>query len=133
MALNTGINVVCDRYASANQVHQGGKISDEDRRREFMAWLDKLEFEIFGIPQPDVSIYLDVPPAVSEGNMSDKLRDEVEKNPDYIRNSYKSAQWLMRNYPEKWIHIKCADGDTMRTREEIHQEVLAALRLRHIL
>lgn len=33
--LNAGIHVVSDRYVSANQLHQGGKIKDETARKKF--------------------------------------------------------------------------------------------------
>ncbi len=121
--LASGGYVICDRYASANQIHQGGKILDDKKRAEFLAWLEALEYGEFQIQRPDISIYLDVPPAVSEGLMSEKTRDIVEQNPEYLRNSHKSAQWLIKRNPESWIHIKCTERGMMRSREEIHTEV----------
>src|SRR5436189_2102949 len=118
--LASGEIVLCDRYASANQIHQGGKIENEVEREKFLAWLDQLEFVEYALPRPDISIYLDVPPEVSERLMSDRTRDQVEKNPNYLKNSHKSAQWLIAQRPKDWIHIKCMDGDKLRSREDIH-------------
>lgn len=132
-ALERGEFVVCDRYMSSNQIHQGGKISSEKKRLDFLAQLDVLEFGKFKIPRPDVCIYLDVPPAVSEVNMSEKTRDEVEKNPQYIQNSHDSAQWLIGRNPELWIHVKCTTRGLMRTREDIHREVVNKLHERNVL
>jgi len=126
-ALASGGYVVCDRYASANQIHQGGKFADPEKRATFLAWLDALEFEECEIPKPDLSIYLDVPPSVSEENMSGKTKDLVERNPWYLRNSHESAQWLMSRQPEKWVHVRCAPDGVMRDRDEVHLEIMRAI------
>ncbi|PIR04899.1 MAG: thymidylate kinase, partial [Candidatus Liptonbacteria bacterium CG11_big_fil_rev_8_21_14_0_20_35_14] len=59
--LNLGFTVLADRYATANQIHQGGKISNLKERKDFLKWLDTMEYEIFKIPKPDLVIYLDLP------------------------------------------------------------------------
>ena len=60
-ALNKNDFVIMDRYVSANQIHQGGKISDSTERRKFMQWLEDLEHDVFKLPKPDVVFYLSVP------------------------------------------------------------------------
>src|SRR3989338_2423382 len=55
--LNEGFVVIADRYASSNQIHQGGKISNSAKRKEFLAWLEDLEYWVFKIPPPDAIIY----------------------------------------------------------------------------
>jgi dTMP kinase len=127
-ALSSGVNVICDRYVSANQIHQGGKLNNPRKRRNFLAWLEQLEYGEYKIPRPDVAIYLDVPPAVSKTLMSDRTRDTVENNPRYLENSHRSAQWLIKEAPDKWLHVKCTKRGLMRTREEIHDEVMSRLR-----
>lgn len=131
-ALRAGRYVICDRYVSANQIHQGGKIKSIAKRKEFLAWLDNLEFHELGIPRPTVSIYLDVPPALSKELMSKKTRDIVENNPEYLENSHKSAQWLIRQDPERWLHVKCSRRSLMRSREEIHTEIITGLKARSL-
>ncbi len=132
--LERGAFVVLDRYKSANEIHQGGKIADRAVREKFLFWLDELEFGELAIPRPDISIYLDVPPVVSAQLMSQKTRDIVEDCPSYLENSHESAQWLVARYPEQWIHIQCCRKEgTLRTREDIHEEVVAQLKARSIL
>ncbi len=129
--LSSGGFVICDRYVSANQIHQGGKIEDEAEREEFLSWLDQIEFGEYALPRPDLCIYLDVPPEKSEELMSDRTRDQVESNPNYLRNSHKSAQWLITKRPDEWLHIRCLDEQGgMRKREDIHIEILAQLQNR---
>lgn len=133
-ALGRGEYVVCDRYTSANQIHQGGKIQDEGARIAFLEWIEKVEYEVLGIPIPDISIHLEVSVELSESNMSDKPRDELEKNLDYLRNSHKTARWLTTQRPDSWITIRCGDGfGEMRSREVIHQDVVRALEEKGVL
>ena len=65
--LNDGDTVVLDRYVSANQIHQGGKIFDTRKRKEFLLWLDEMEYGVFHLPRPHMVIYLDVPIDTSIG------------------------------------------------------------------
>lgn len=126
--ITEGGYVICDRYVSANQIHQGGKIENESEREDFLAWLDQMEFGEYSLPRPDVSIYLDVPPEVSRALMSDKTRDIVENNPTYLENSHKSAQWLISKRPEDWLHVRCLnDKGEMRERKDIHTEIVMRL------
>ena len=133
LILNTiasGGYVVCDRYVSANQIHQGGKIGDEKERFLFLTWLDELEYGQFRIPKPTVSIYLDVPLKISLELISEKNRDTVENNKKYLANSHESARWLMKERPHQWIRVRCADqeGRVLRSREDIHAEVVTKLK-----
>jgi dTMP kinase len=60
-------------------MHHGGKIQDPEERLEYISWLKNLEFEIFGIPEPDKVLFLDVPPEVSQ-----KLVEKKD-NREYIK------------------------------------------------
>lgn len=130
--IENGGYVICDRYASANQIHQGGKFENENERKDFLKWLDEMEYGVFKIPKPDIFIYLDVPLEISLELMSRKNRDTVENNHKYLENSRKSAEWLIKQNPERWIHIKCSDGIKIRTREDIHREIVEELKKRSL-
>ncbi len=56
--LDKGYVVIADRYVSANQIHQGSKIEDPKKRKQFLDWLDEMEFQVFAIPRPDLVVYL---------------------------------------------------------------------------
>ena len=64
--LAEGFTVIADRYASSSQIHQGGKISDPKKRKEFLSWLEELEYKTFKIPRPRAIIYLDMPVDISQ-------------------------------------------------------------------
>src|SRR3989344_5653032 len=59
--LAKGFIVIANRYVSANQIHQGGKIKSAAKRNAFIKWLNQMEYEVFKIPKPDITLYLDLP------------------------------------------------------------------------
>ncbi len=59
--LDTGRVVIVDRYVYSNIGYQCAKIADEKERERLRDWIMTLEYDYFAIPQPDVSIFLDVP------------------------------------------------------------------------
>ena len=45
--LAEGNIVIANRYASANQIHQGGKIANTKKREAFIKWLAEVGYKIF--------------------------------------------------------------------------------------
>jgi dTMP kinase len=127
-SLDKGKIVIADRYVSANQIHQGGKIKDIEVRKAFINWLDKLEYEVFKIPMPNLVVYLSVPVSVSEELLRKRYEDNGgqkdvhEDDPDFLRNSKECADWLAETQPN-WIKIDCAENGKMRPPEDIHSEI----------
>ncbi len=134
--LEKGYIVLANRYVSANQIHQGGKIKNAKKRAEFIKWLDEMEYKVFKIPRPNLVLYLSVPLALSIKMMKERnknakrnyvgnKKDVHEVDVDFQKNSRASALWLSETFPN-FIKIDCAGmgGKEIRTREDIHEEVL---------
>ena len=132
--LDSGVNVIADRYASSNQIHQGGKIIDSKKRKEFLAWLEKMEFGVFKLPRPDAILYLDVPLTITqellknESSQKKKIyqngkQDLVENSQQYLANSKKSAIKVVKEN-NNWIGLNCVKKGKLRSIEEISNEVL---------
>ncbi len=91
--LESGVSMVVDRYVASNMGHQGAKMPDADTRREFFSWLDDFEFNLMGIPRPDLNIVLSISDEQAQRNMtkrtseSDHASDIHESNPDFLRRS----------------------------------------------
>jgi len=136
--LEQGYVVLADRYVSANQIHQGGKIDNAKKRNEYLAWLDKMEHTIFGIPRPDLIIYLDVPFEVSREWLQKKVtkrkkgylkgrKDVAEDNLRYLKNSRNSALYLAKKQ-RNWRKITCCKGMVCMVPETVHEYVYDIVR-----
>ena len=132
--LKKGYIVVANRYVSANQIHQGGKIKNAKKRNDFIKWLDEMEYKVFGIPRPDVTLYLSLPinivlQLLKERDSSKMRRAYLKKKKDvheadvnHLINSRKSALWLSKTIPN-FIKIDCAPKKEILSREQIHEMV----------
>src|SRR5713226_797350 len=58
-ALAAGKFVLADRYAGSNMAHQSSRVHPE-QREEFIAWLKRLEYGLYGLPVEDLVISLRV-------------------------------------------------------------------------
>jgi dTMP kinase len=122
--------IVFDRYVSANMLHQGAKIAEADAREEFFKWVEHLEYDIFGMPRPDLTIYLDIPPEESQ-KLLQYIEDfgvavvdpEGQAKMHQVKVS-KCAKFLALTH-DKWQTVQCLTDGTLRTREDIHDEVYA--------
>jgi dTMP kinase len=134
-----GYVVVLDRYVSANQIHQGGKMTDPKKRKAFLEWLDRMEFGAFGLPRPDLVLYLDVPYEISarllaENGSSGKKtylrkheQDTVENNEKYLRDSRESALRLIQK-KNRFLRIACAARGEILPREVIADRIWEKVR-----
>lgn len=131
--LKKGYVVLANRYVSSNQIHQGGKIRDAKKRKDFLRWLDDMEHRVFGIPRPDVVVFLSVPIRVTLALMKDrdktheraylkKKTDVHENDPRFLENSRKSAIKLVEEL-NNFVKIECTKKNAMRTRDDIHEDV----------
>ncbi len=122
----SGATVVCDRYATSNAVHQASKL-DGAERDDYLDWLYDFEFEKLGIPKPDAVIYLDMPIDVSQRLMSGRYngdegrKDIHERDTAYLEHCRKAALYAADHLG--WSVIQCANGDNVRSREDIANDV----------
>ena len=109
-------------------VHQASKI-DESERDKYLDWLSDLEFNLYKIPKPDCVIFLDVPAEVSKSLMKDRnnkitgesQKDIHESDFEYLKKSYENSLYIAEKYD--WQKINCVEGDSMRTIDDIHNEI----------
>lgn len=122
--------VVADRYTTANAVHQCSKLPREEWDA-YLAWLFDFEYCKIGIPEPDLVIYLDVDPEVSQRLMTEryhgdeKKKDIHEKNTDYLKHSREAGQYCAQKLG--WKRIPCCSNGEMRSIEQIHEDIMAVI------
>jgi dTMP kinase len=138
--LKKGYIVLSNRYVSANQIHQGGKIADPRKRASFIKWLDEMEYKVFKIPKPDTVFYVSVPMPIilklikernkkTSRSYTGKRKDIVEGNIPYLTNSNKTALWLAKTQ-KNWIKIECVKDEVLCSRELIHEEIYKEVKRR---
>lgn len=121
--------VLADRYTTSNMVHQAVKITNPGEREEFLSWLWNFEFQLFGLPQPDCVIFLDMPPKYAVQLMDNRRnkitgseqKDIHESDKAYLEQAYKGALWLAEKYG--WHRIKCINNNQIRPIMDIHNEI----------
>ena len=59
--LAAGGTVLLDRYVYSNIAYQCAKLKDPQERKQLKDWIIETEFGPFGLPRPDLNIFLDVP------------------------------------------------------------------------
>lgn len=59
--LNDGGIVLLDRYVYSNIAYQCAKMKDAGEREKLRKWIFDTEYGQFGLPKPDLNIFLDVP------------------------------------------------------------------------
>lgn len=107
--LESGTNIVLDRYTYSNMAHQGGKIYDNTERRAMYEWIANLEFESLGLPQTDAKIFLHMPTdyaALLGKNRTEKL-DENERDKNHLYHAEKAFVEVANIYG--FNTIECVD------------------------
>lgn len=126
--LAEGKIVLCDRYVTANAGHQGGKIADHMDRLRFFKWLDNLEYNIFGIPKPDLNIILSVPAEAAvqliRGRKEDSGHEDNlhEKDLEHLKNSHKIYEEISKLFPNTKL-VQCVAGNELLSPRDIHNKV----------
>lgn len=130
-ALRTGTVVVCDRYTPSNLAHQAGKVSGADREAR-IAWIERLEYEVFHLPRPDLVFWLDMPVAQAMALVAKKsARAYTTATYDIHEASRTYLTGVRGVYADlagrpSWVPVACLDADhgTPRPIDAIAAEIL---------
>ena len=123
--------VLSDRYTTSNAVHQASKESGKNRDA-YLKWLYEFEYDKLGLPRPDLTIYLDVPTDFTEKMLRSREQatntqaDIHEKDMAYLATCRETGRAAAAYYG--WKVIQCVKDGAMRTIEDIHNEIYAAVR-----
>ncbi|MFS0773343.1 thymidylate kinase [Sphingomonas sp. 1P08PE] len=124
--------VVFDRYIASNMAYQAAQVGAGEAR-ELMGWIARLEVEQFGLPLPDLSIYLDTPVDVARGLI---LRKRRRSYTDEALDTYEADLTLQTrvraNYAAmaaegllgRWATVSTLADGALRPPREIASEVV---------
>lgn len=128
---HNGHTIVCDRYTTANAVHQCAKLPKSEWNT-FLDWLWDNEYDKLGIPRPDRILFLEMRPDLSAGlierrsQTEGRVKDIHELDRDYLDRCYEAACYASDYLG--WDRIRCYHGDEIRSIESIFDEILERLR-----
>ncbi|PKL31617.1 hypothetical protein CVV43_01960 [Candidatus Saccharibacteria bacterium HGW-Saccharibacteria-1] len=129
--------IVADRYVASNLAHQGTKFTDTKERKEYYERAMYLEYDIFGIPRPDINIVLLMSTEMMQSNVdkkdtrsyTDKKRDIHEADASHLDRAKANYEELCQLYPDKFIAIQCIDEkNQMKSIDEIQQQIRTSIK-----
>lgn len=117
--LENGGTVLLDRYVYSNIAYQCAKLGDEEKAESLRDWIFDTEYGEFGLPVPDLNIFLDVPIGFVESKLKSQRggtdREYLEGAQDIheadikfqirVRDMYRKQCEL----DPKFIRIDCSD------------------------
>ena len=116
--------VLSDRYVGSNMAYQAAKFKKKSEREEFLIWLDDLEYKRFQLPRPDMTIFLDMPPAISAILRRERGREDIhEADAEYMNKTYNAYKEIAKKFG--WKVVSCADKNFARSTTDIHENILA--------
>ena len=117
--LENGGTVLLDRYVYSNIAYQCAKIKDDAEAETLRDWIFNTEYGNFGLPVPDLNIFLDVPIEFVEQKLK---ADRNGQDRDYLEGAQdiheadiefqKKVRSIYRKQCEsdsKFIRIDCSD------------------------
>ena len=122
--------VITDRYVRSNQAYQGARRNGEERKK-ILDYFENLEFGLYGLPRPDLNIFLDLPVTLGKEAMKKQKRstDINEKSLQYQQEVRKIFRRLHSVEPKtKNLIISCINRNNQRrSRQEIADKVWEAV------
>jgi dTMP kinase len=121
--------LILDRYVASNVAHQAAKLEGATRD-ELVNWVNRIEYDIFEMPRPDLVILLDLPVNVAQLLISrkdprgytDQPADLQEADADYLERVRHVYQTLASR-DERWRTVACCKEDRLRSVEEVSEEI----------
>jgi dTMP kinase len=142
--LNEKYFVILDRYTYSNIAYQCAKMNTMDEVMRLREWIMDLEFRHFGIPRPDINIFLDVPFRFTEEKLGNRRQGDDRSyllgNSDIHESSLEFQRRVRDIYhaisrdDESLEVIDCSDGgNRMLDPDKIFSLILDRLSHRELL
>lgn len=116
--------VIFDRGVSSNLIYTPARADREKEATRLSAYVEQLEYDVFGFPRESLVIYLD---ASEEARAQihaakNRLADLHESDNQYLRKVRRVA--LERcDQDFRWVKVVVDKGGQLRRREDIHEEI----------
>ena len=117
--LNSGGNMLLDRYVYSNIAYQCAKLTDAEEAERLREWIFNTEYINFDLPKPDLNIFLDVPICFVESKLTSNRggedRDYLEGGQDIHEADIEFQKRVRAMYQRQceldpsFIRIDCSD------------------------
>lgn len=117
-----GALILADRYTTSNMIYQLPKLPKREWNG-FLAWLQDFEYAKLGLPRPDLTVFLDMPPVISQELLDGRYRrnggekDIHERNGAFLSECREAALYAAERFG--WHVIACASCGAPKPVEEI--------------
>jgi dTMP kinase len=123
--------VILDRFVGSNLAHQAAKLDGEERE-QLITWIQSIEFGVFGLPQPDQTILIDMSSQWSHElvgrkaarDYTDKVADLQESDLPYLERVRRCYRDLAESRDDWSVVEGVARDDTLRSITDIHSDIM---------
>lgn len=130
--IRDGKVVLADRYATSNMAHQAAKLPEKERTK-FLKWDYELEYKVNKLPKEDIVIYFHIPTDEAKVRIDKRGKEDIhEKDFDYLVEVGKMYQKLNKRY-KHWVKINSEKSGKLKSKGNIHKEVVRALHRNRII
>ncbi len=131
-AYREGVLIIAARYTTSNAIHQMPKLPKSEWD-EYLKWLEEFEYDRLGLPRPDTTLFLDMPPDIArtlilQRYQGDGSKQDIhERDFAYLDSCREAALYTAAKCG--WHVICCAEQGQPRPIEDITREILRQLPL----
>jgi len=130
--------VIIDRYIYSNIAFQGAKIADAEKKNELRQWIKNLEYNYYTIPQPDLTLFLDVPFSFTTKSLTTHREGDdrryLQGKQDIHEADLNFQEQVRREYlslaetEDRFELIKCYNSDNqMLPPDDVFEKIVAEL------
>lgn len=128
--------VICDRYVPSNAAHQAAKLP-ESQQHELIEWIERIEFGVYALPQPDLVLLLDLPASEAQKLIAqkqarvytEKAADLHESDDEYLER-VRGVYQRLADRDNRWHTIDCFQQGTLRTADEVSDRIWNVVTIR---
>ncbi len=119
--------IICDRYTTSSLIYQSARITDKQKKIDFINFVVDCEYNKWGVIIPDKTIFLDASIELMkrlrlERQMKNNVEADLhEKDDEFLNLVYYNAQFIAEYL--NWTRIPCEYLGKLRSISDIHDDV----------
>lgn len=126
----SGMCILAARYTTSNAIHQMPKLPKTEWNA-YLDWLEHYEYTLLGLPRPDLVLFLDMPPEISQRLMTGRYggdeskKDIHERDVAYLLHCREAALYAARRLG--WTIVPCGAQGQPFAPEAITRTLIAEI------